>query len=114
MNKIQITLSAEKLRNLVTKRSYENKNGETVQLQEVKFELVPVKAESQKVIYEKDNFKIVKTHFAAAIQTKEERESKKDTFYIGDGFSHIWDNSENVEVAEVVNSTQEDDDSLPF
>ena len=114
MSKIQVTLDATRLRELVTKRSYENKNGETVQVQEVKFELVPVKAESQKVIYEKDNFKIVKTHFAAAIQTKEEREAKKDTFYIGEGFSHIWDNSETIEVAEVVTSTQEDDDSLPF
>ena len=114
MNKIQVTLNAENLRTLVTKRSYENKNGETVHVQEVKFELVPIKEENYKTIFEKDNFKIVKTHFAAAIQTKEERESKKDTFYIGEGFSHIWDNSETVEVEEVVASDDDEDSDLPF
>ena len=113
MSKIQVTLDATRLRDLVTKRSYENKNGETVQLQEVKFELVPVKSESQKVIYEKDNFKIVKTHFAAAIQTKEEREAKKDTFYIGEGFSHIWNNDDTVK-AEVVQDSSDGDYGLPF
>lgn len=111
MNKIQVTLDAVKLRNLVSKRSYE-KNGETVHVQEVKFELVPIKEENYKTIFEKDNFKIVKTHFAAALQTKEEREAKKDTFYVGEGFSHIWDNDDTVKV-EVVDDSDEDSD-LPF
>lgn len=112
MNKIQVTLDAVKLRNLVSKRSYE-KNGETVHVQEVKFELVPIKEENYKTIFEKDNFKIVKTHFAAAIQTKEEREAKKDTFYIGEGFSHIWNNDDTVK-ADVVKDSSEEDDTLPF
>lgn len=113
MNKIQVTLNAESLRTLVTKRSYENKNGETVHVQEVKFDLVPIREENYKTIFEKDNFKIVKTHFAAAIQTKEEREAKKETFYIGEGFSHIWNNDDAVK-AEVVQESGEEDDTLPF
>lgn len=111
MSKIQVTLDATKLRTLVENRSYENKQGETVQVQEVKFDLVPLRQENHKTIFEKDSFKIVKTHFAVAVQTKEEREAKKDPFYIGEGFSHIWSNSSSP-VSDVSNASTDDD--LPF
>ena len=117
MSKIQVTLDATKLRTLVENRSYENKQGETVQVQEVKFELVPMKEENHKTIFEKDNFKIVKTHFAAAIQTKEEREAKKDSFYIGEGFSHIWGNNSESTSTSTSSDTPtagDTDDELPF
>lgn len=90
MSKIQITLDASKLRNLVSKRSYKNNAGEQVEVQEVKFELVEVKEPKQ--IYEKDNMRIMKTHFACAMQTKEEREVKAETIYIGEGFTTVWSN----------------------
>jgi len=113
-NKIQITLDATKLRNLVSKRTYQNKQGEQVEAQEVKFELVPMKEENQKVIYEKDNLSIVKTHFAVAIQTKEEREAKAQANYIGEGFTQVWKNDTNkIEVVEAVEFT-EDKSDLPF
>jgi hypothetical protein len=92
MAKIQITLDASKLRNLVSAREYQNKSGETVKLQEVKFELVEVK--EPKTIYTADKYRIDKTHFASVIQTKEERESKAETIYIGEGFTTIWNNAE--------------------
>lgn len=113
MAKIQVTLDATKLRNLVSKRSYQNKEGETVQLQEVKFELIEVK--EQKEIFKKDNMRIMKTHFASVIQTKEEREAKAKTIYIGEGFTTFWENANNVEVHEekVVTPSEEHDD-LPF
>jgi len=111
MAKVQVTLDATKLRNLVSKRTYKNKDGQDVELQEVKFELVEVKEPKQ--IYEKDNMKIMKTHFAAAIQTKEEREAKADTIYIGEGFTTVWSNNETITyVATPVNP--EVDDDLPF
>jgi hypothetical protein len=116
MSKIQITVDASKLRKLVSKRSYQNKQGEQVELQEVKFELVPIKEENQKVLFEKDNLQIVKTHFAVAIQTKEEREAKTPPNYIGEGFTQVWKNDlKNIEVvqAEVI-KTQEEPDDLPF
>jgi hypothetical protein len=114
MAKISVTLDATKLRNLVTKREYQNKQGEKVQAQEVKFELVEVK--EPKEIFKKDNMRIMKTHFASVIQTKEERDSKAPTIYIGEGFTTEWGSPNNVEVhnAEVVSSSTEEHDDLPF
>ncbi len=116
MSKIQVTLDATKLRNLVSKRSYQNKSGEQVELQEVKFELVPVK--EQKQIYEKDNMRIMKTHFACVIQTKEEREAKADTIYIGEGFTTIWNNAEKsapvLNAVPIAQGKEEPNDDLPF
>ena len=113
MSKIQVTLDATKLRNLVSKRTYKNKENVDVQVQEVKFELVPVK--EPKTIYTAEKYRIDKTHFASAIQTKEEREAKADTIFIGDGFTTIWNNTENTQTfnAVPVSETNEDDD-LPF
>lgn len=109
MSKIQITLDATKLRNLVSKRSYTNKDGQPVELQEVKFELVEVK--EPKEIFKKDNMRIMKTHFASVIQTKEERENKAPTIYIGEGFTTTWGSEEPKAIqAEVI----EEDDILPF
>lgn len=110
MAKIQVTLDASKLRNLVSKREYKNKAGETVQLQEVKFELVEVK--EPKTIFTADKYRIDKTHFASVIQSKEEREAKAETIYIGEGFTTIWGNDEPKSIqAEVMKS---DDDDVPF
>ena len=111
MAKLQITLDATKLRSLVTKRQYDNKAGEKVEVQEVKFELIEVK--EPKLIFEKENMKIHKTHFACAIQTKEEREAKADTIYIGEGFTTSWENKEQVYNAVPVTQT-EDPDEMPF
>lgn len=88
--KIQVTLDASKLRNLVKSREYTNKSGEVVKVQEVKFELIPVKDENQKVVFETEKYRLVKTHFAVPVQTREEREAKADTVFIGDGFVTVW------------------------
>jgi hypothetical protein len=112
MSKIQVTLDATKLRNLVTNRSYTNRDGQQVDLQEVKFELIAVK--EPKTIHTTDKYRIDKTHFASVIQSKDEREAKAPTIYIGEGFTTIW-SAEDVVVhqAEIVsNSTSKDD--LPF
>jgi hypothetical protein len=110
MSKIQVTLDAHKLRNLVTKRTYKNKEGQDVELQEVKFELVAVK--EPKTIFTKDNMRIDKTHFACVIQTKEEREAKAPTIYIGEGFSTIWLND--IPVYQAVEIKENPNDDLPF
>ncbi len=111
MSKIQITLDATKLRNLISNREFQNKAGETVKLQEVKFELVEVKEPKQ--IYEKDNMRIMKTHFACVIQTKEEREAKADTIYIGEGFTTFWGSDKTEKVYDATPITEEKPD-LPF
>lgn len=113
MSKIQVTLDAAKLRNLVSKREYQNKNGETVQLQEVKFELVEVK--EHKEVYKKDNMRIMKTHFASAIQNKEEREAKADTVYIGEGYTIVFgSDKEATEAKPATTTSEEEPDDLPF
>ena len=112
MSKIQVTLDAVKLRNLVSKRNYQNKNGEQVELQEVKFELIEVKEPKQ--IYEKENMRIMKTHFACVIQTKEQREAKADTIYVGEGFTTIWGSDKKEEVHNATPVNEEEVDDLPF
>ncbi len=113
MAEIQVTLDASKLRNLVSNRAYKNKEGHDVQVQEIKFKLVEVK--EPKTIFTSDKYKINKTHFACVIQTKEEREAKADTIYIGEGFTTIW-NADNVQVhqAEVISPKPVVEDDLPF
>jgi hypothetical protein len=111
MSKIQVTLDAAKLRNLVSSREYTNKNNEVVKLQEVKFELVEVK--EPKTIVTKDTYRIDKTHFACAIQTKEEREAKEPNVYIGEGFTTVWTNAAPATTQQTaVAPTTEDD--IPF
>ena len=112
MSKINVTLDASKLRNLVSKRTYKNKDGQDVEIQEVKFELVPVK--EAKTIHTTDKYRIDKTHFASVIQTKEEREAKSPTVFIGDGFTTVWLNDVQVHQAEVVTASEPEDDDLPF
>lgn len=113
MAEIQITLDASKLRNLVSNRAYKNKEGQEFQVQEIKFKLVEVK--DPKTIFTSDKYKINKTHFACVIQTKDEREAKADTIYIGEGFTTIW-NTDNVQVhqAEVISPKPVVEDDLPF
>jgi hypothetical protein len=113
MAEIQVTLNAQALRNLVTKRSYKNKDGQDVEVQEIKFKLVEVK--EAKTIFTSDKYKINKTHFACVIQTKEERDAKADTIYIGEGFTTVW-NADNVQVhqAEVISPKPVVEDDLPF
>lgn len=115
MSKISITLDASKLRNLVSKRQFQNKEGKTMEVQEVKFELVPVK--EPKIIYEGNGYKLQKSHFASVIQTKEEREAQSETIFIGEGITTIWDNTGggNVfNVTPVTESTENEPEDLPF
>ena len=110
MSKITITLDATKLRNLVTKREFDAKDGAKMQVQEVRFELVEVK--EPKIIFEGSGYKLQKTHFASVIQTKEERESKAETIFIGEGVTIIWGQKEQVFSSTPV--TEEQSDDIPF
>ena len=110
MSKITITLDATKLRNLVTKREFDAKDGTKMQVQEVRFELVEVK--EPKIIFEGSGYKLQKTHFASVIQTKEERESKAETIFIGEGITTIWEQKEQVFSSTTV--TEEQSDDVPF
>ena len=110
MSKITITLDATKLRNLVTKREFDAKDGTKMQVQEVRFELVEVK--EPKIIFEGSGYKLQKTHFASVIQTKEERESKAETVFIGEGITTIWEQKEQVFSSTPV--TEDESQEMPF
>lgn len=114
MSKIQVTLDATKLRNLVSKRTYKNKDQVDVEVQEVKFELIAVK--EPKTIYTGNGYRIDKTHFASVIQTKEEREAKAETVFIGDGFTTVWENATDTtpQTHTAVPIPAEEHDDLPF
>ena len=107
MAKIAITLDASKLKGLAKDRTYNNRNGEPVTVKELKFELVEVK--EPKVTYSTDKYDLVKTHFAALPQTKEERDAKADTVFIGEGITTVWKN-ETVTEAKVITDKDDDDD----
>jgi len=116
MQKISITLDAVKLRNLVSKRNYTNKEGQEVVLQEVKFDLVELPEEKKKVVYTAEKYVLEKTHFAVAQQTKEEREAKTPPVFVGEGISMKWINEiSNIPVhdAQVIGKEETEDD-LPF
>ena len=112
MSKITITLDATKLRNLVTKREFDSKDGVKMQVQEVRFELVEVK--EPKIIFEGNGYKLQKSHFASVIQTKEEREAQAETIFIGEGITTIWDQKEQIFNAVPVSNSIEEADNLPF
>ena len=116
MSKITVNLDAIKLRQLVTKRSYTNKEGVEVNLQEIKFELVQVK--EPKLIFEEGNRKVFKTHFAAAIQTKEQREAEEKSFFIGEGYTTEWEKAEQQDPTQAayvpVQEIDGEPDDLPF
>lgn len=111
MPKIEVILDAVKLRNLVSKRSFTNKGGLEVELQEVKFELVEVK--EPKEIVSGAWGRRVKTHFAAAIQTKEQRDAKEPTVYVGEGHTVYFANQTDSP-APAAPVQQQSETDLPF
>lgn len=116
-NKIQVKIDVEKARELIQKRSYKNKEGKEVEVQEIVFEMIPIK--EPKVIYDHEKFQLVKTHALAKIQTKEERDAKSPTEWInGDGVSQVWKSDNNsqggFETVSSDNITKEDPSDLPF
>lgn len=111
--KISITLDASKIRPLVSSRSYKNKDGQEVNVQEVKFDLIEMKKESQKSVYEHEKFSLIKTHFAVAQQTPGEREAKAPIVYIGEGISQVWKNDIEVHTA-VPDGQVPDKEDVPF
>lgn len=89
-NKITVKIDADKARSLITDRKYTKKDGVEVTVKEIGFELVEMKPESQKVVYDHDKYQLKKTHFAVAIQSKEQREAKAESVFVGDGITQVW------------------------
>lgn len=85
MQKISITLDLTKIdKSRITERKYTDKAGVEHVAKEYKLDVIPLK--SEKFVTEGSWGKMIKTHFVVQAQTKEEREAKADSVFIGDGF----------------------------
>lgn len=115
-NKITVSIDTDKTRQLVVNDTYKNKAGKDVQVQRIKFELVEMREESRKVVFDHEKFQLIKTHFAVKAQTKEERAAKADPVFVGEGVSQIWksDSQDQSSSAASSNNAQPPIDDLPF
>lgn len=85
MQKISVTLDLTKIdKSKITERKYTDKAGVEHTAKEYKIDVVPLKAE--KFVTEGSWGKMFKTHFVAQAQTKEEREARANSVFVGDGF----------------------------
>jgi hypothetical protein len=83
MNKITITVDVNKLtKSKVRQRQYTSQ-GQPYTAREIKLDIVELK--EPKVIKTGDTWRLLKTHFVAEAQTKEERQAKAPTVYVGEG-----------------------------
>ena len=86
MNKISITLDVSKFnKGKIVDRVYTDKSGAQATRKEYKVELVRLK--EPKVIKQTDTYIMKKTHFVKETQTKEERDQKLPSVYVGEGFT---------------------------
>lgn len=112
MAKVQITLDASKLRGLIENRTFKNKDGEDQTIQEIKIDLVELK--EKKSIYKKDTLEVFKTHFACAVQNKEQRENKDSPIYVGEGFTTVWGDVLDTKPTEQKKDTEMKSIDCPF
>ena len=83
--KISLEIDLTKLdKSKIVEKSYKDKSGNNVTQKIYKADLVELK--ERKFVTEGDTWKLVKTHFLADPQTKEERDAKKPSNFIGSGF----------------------------
>lgn len=111
-NKIKVSIDANKAREILVKEKYTNKGGKEVEVQKLNFELIEKRDESKEIVYDSEKFYLVKTHFAVKPQTKEERESKAETFFVGDGTTLVWKDEDITKTAPSKAPVENDD--LPF
>ena len=108
--KINITLNLSKIdKSKIVERSYEDKEGNTVVAKEYKVELIELK--TPKFVTKGDNWEMFKTHFVVEAQTKEEKQNKVQSNFVGDGYQ--FRTSENL-IDKVFDSVEQDLSDVPF
>lgn len=84
MNKILLTIDLSKVKkDRIVDRTYKDKDGNELVSKDYKMEAIEL--DEPKVIKEGDTWRLVKTHFLVQAKTKEEREAKVKTVFLGDG-----------------------------
>lgn len=115
--KISVTIDTKDAAQFLNTREYTTKEGQKVTVKELKFDLVEMKPDSQKVVWENDKVQLVKTHFAVKAQSKEEREAGAPTLYIGEGVTTVYkaDGQAMPQAAPIAAAASPaDDNDLPF
>lgn len=85
MAKINLTINLSALdKSKIIERKYKNKEGQEVTVKEYKADLVELLA--PQFVTEGDTWTMNKTHFLADPQTKQERDMKVKSNFIGEGF----------------------------
>ncbi len=101
--KINITLDLSKIdKTRITPRTFTNKEGVEVTVKEYKMEVIPLN--EPKLIKVGDGWNLLKTHFVVEGQTKEERQAKKKSVYIGEGLQFVDNTSQDIKYPEPRNS----------
>lgn len=86
--KVSLTIDLNKLdKTRIQERKYTDSTDKEVVVREYKLDVVPLKDDKRKVIKEGDGWKMVKSHFVCDTATKEERELKKATNFVGEGIT---------------------------
>lgn len=84
MKKLTLKIDLSKLdKSKIKERKYTDKQGVEHTMKEYTMELVELKA--PKFVAQGDTWTMEKTHFIVDLQTKEEREAKKPSNFLGDG-----------------------------
>ena len=113
---IEVTIDADKARQLIEVEEYTDKQGVKQSVKKIKFQLKELRDEKKKNRFSNDNVSIVRTHYAMKKQTKDEREAKADPVFCGDGVTFTFtDSGQREKTATKPEFTSQDDDySLPF
>lgn len=90
MKPITVTIDVSKInKDKITTRTYTDKNGNEVTQRLYKMEVVPLK--EKKILKEGSSngkeWSLLKTHFVKEYQTKDEKDAKAETNFIGDATS---------------------------
>lgn len=83
--KLTVTVDVTKIpREKIVEREAKDKNGNAYIAKEVKFDVIPVKPENVQTIAEGDTWALKKTHFTVISPSKEERQNRVQTPFVGD------------------------------
>lgn len=114
-NKIILKLDVSKIdKNKIVKKSFTNKDGETINKLELDLELIPLN--SPRMVKDAPTYQLLKTHFISIPQTKEEKENRINSRIIGDGlmFKNKSEPVPKVEEDIMPESNDIDESSIPF
>ena len=114
MEKLSITIDVSKIdKNKIISRTFQNKAGETITVKELKLDIVPLK--ETKLLKDGDTYQLYKTHFVAFPQTKEEREAKTPSVFLGEAtmFTNKSKKEDEIQMEKTIDDEQPPSD-LPW